>query len=219
MPVRSERGARATLKRVMDIVLSLLLLVLLSPVLVLAAAAVWLEYGRPVLFRQRRVGRHFLQFEILKFRTMSADNSGPLVTVAGDKRVTRVGHVLRQTKIDELPQLWNVLRGEMSLVGPRPEVPHFVELFHDRYRAVLEVRPGITDLASIKFRHEEAILARSADPEREYGHRILPAKLDLAEQYVEKRSILGDIAIIAKTLQVTLFGNPSIEAELMKGRD
>jgi lipopolysaccharide/colanic/teichoic acid biosynthesis glycosyltransferase len=190
----------------MDIVLSLLVLVMLSPVFVVAALLVWLESGRPVFFRQWRVGRGFRQFEILKFRTMTTDCTGPLVTVAGDKRVTAVGGVLRKSKIDELPQLWNVLRGEMSLVGPRPEVPYLVKIFHERYSAVLEVRPGITDLASIKFRNEEDILARSGDPAREYREHILPAKLDLAERYIQERSIFGDVAIIAKTIKVTLLG-------------
>jgi len=182
------------LKRCVDIALSSLAVILLSPVLAGVALAVWLDSGSPVLFRQERVGLGFRRFHILKFRTMLVAD-GPLVTVAGDHRITRVGKLLRLAKLDELPQLWNVLRGEMSLVGPRPEVPKYVELFRERYRTVLTVRPGITDLASVHFRNEEEALSRSAEPLREYTERILPAKLCLAEEYVRTRSVAGDFFI------------------------
>jgi lipopolysaccharide/colanic/teichoic acid biosynthesis glycosyltransferase len=124
---------------------------------------------------------------------------GPQVTVTGDDRITRVGKVLRLTKLDELPQFWNVLCGDMSLVGPRPEVPEYVDLFRERYRTVLTVRPGITDLASIHFRNEEEILSRSVEPFREYSEHILPAKLDLAEEYIRTHTLLGDISILFRT--------------------
>jgi len=129
------------LKRFLDIVLSSLALLLSSPILVAVSLAVWLASGRPVLFRQRRVGLRFRRFDILKFRTMRAA-AGLSVTVAGDDRVTRIGRFLRHTKLDELPQFWNVLRGDMSLVGPRPEIPQYVEMFEERYRAILTFRPG-----------------------------------------------------------------------------
>jgi lipopolysaccharide/colanic/teichoic acid biosynthesis glycosyltransferase len=123
--------------------------------------------------------------------------------------VTRVGRFLRLTKIDELPQLWNVLRGEMSIVGPRPEVSEFVELYDKRYAKILLVPPGITDLASIRYRDEESILARSQDPLREYKEHILPIKLDLAEQYLQKQSILNDCSIIVQTALATFFPTAS----------
>ncbi len=186
------------LKRCMDIALSSLVLLLLSPILIAVALALWLDFGSPVLFRQERVGLRFRRFNILKFRTMRVA-SGPSVTVAGDDRITRVGKFLRRTKLDELPQFWNVLRGDMSLVGPRPEVPEYVELFRERYGIVLTVRPGITDLASIHFRNEEEILSRSSEPLKVYAERILPAKLDLAEEYIRTRTGFGDISILLHT--------------------
>ena len=186
------------LKRWIDITLSALVLVLSSPILLTVALAVWLDLGRPILFRQHRVGLRFRRFLILKFRTMRVASGSP-VTVAGDYRITRVGKFLRFTKLDELPQFWNVLRGDMSLVGPRPEIPDYVERFRERYHTVLTVRPGITDLASIHFRNEEVILSRSVEPLRDYAERILPAKLDLAEEYVRTHTVLGDISILFRT--------------------
>jgi lipopolysaccharide/colanic/teichoic acid biosynthesis glycosyltransferase len=188
------------LKRWLDIALCLLALLFMSPILAAIVLAVWLDSGYPILFRQERVGLSFRRFRILKFRTMRVRNSGPAVTVAGDDRITPVGKFLRRTKLDELPQLWNVLRGDMSLVGPRPEIPAYVELFTERYRRVLTVRPGITDLASIAFRREEEVLSRSEDPLKEYAERVLPAKLGLAEEYVSNHTVLGDIAILFRTV-------------------
>jgi lipopolysaccharide/colanic/teichoic acid biosynthesis glycosyltransferase len=187
------------LKRVIDIAGSLSALVMGLPFLIVIAAAVAVDSGFPVLYRQRRVGQGFRQFQLLKFRSMVASSCGLRITVAGDSRVTRVGRFLRATKLDELPQFWNVLCGDMSLVGPRPEVPEFVDLFRERYRTVLTVRPGITDLASIHFRNEEQVLSRSADPLREYAERVLPAKLDLAEEYASTHTVFGDICILFRT--------------------
>jgi lipopolysaccharide/colanic/teichoic acid biosynthesis glycosyltransferase len=135
---------------------------------------------------------------------MVVSEGGPRITVSGDSRVTRVGRFLRATKLDELPQLWNVLTGDMSLVGPRPEVPEYVEMFRTRYQHILSVRPGITDIASIRFRDEEELLAQSPEPLHEYVKRVLPAKLDLADEYLQKRSLRLDLLILAKTLLVTL---------------
>jgi lipopolysaccharide/colanic/teichoic acid biosynthesis glycosyltransferase len=131
---------------------------------------------------------------------MRIQSRGPLVTVAGDRRIGRVGRFLRLTKIDELPQFWNVLRGDMSVVGPRPEVPVYVQLYKQRYLSILSVNPGVTDLASIHFRNEEMLLAQSQDPLREYRERVLPIKLDLADKYLQERSIISDMAIIARTV-------------------
>jgi lipopolysaccharide/colanic/teichoic acid biosynthesis glycosyltransferase len=132
------------------------------------------------------------------------------VTVGGDSRVTRVGAVLRSAKLDELPQFWNVLRGDMSLVGPRPEVPEYVELYHERYSRVLAARPGITDLASLVYRREEKILAAQADPEKHYREVVLPAKLELAEDYMARQSLALDTAILFRTL-LAVVGRPGEE--------
>ncbi|HKF49222.1 MAG TPA: sugar transferase [Terracidiphilus sp.] len=188
------------LKRCIDVVVSMLALVLLSPILIAAALAVWLDSGSPVLFRHRRVGLGFRQFNVLKFRTMKVQSGGPAVTVAGDARITRVGRFLRATKLDELPQFWNVLAGDMSLVGPRPEVPEYVNMFHDRYQRILEIRPGITDIASIRFRNEEKLLANGQEPLRDYVQKILPMKLDIADEYLRTRSLRLDCQILFKTL-------------------
>ena len=189
-------------KRAFDVVASLIGLVALSPVLLAAALAVKLGSPGPVLFRQRRVGRNFEPFDILKFRSMVVDapKLGAQVTAGDDPRITRVGRFLRQTKIDELPQLWNVVRGDMSLVGPRPEVPKYVEMFHDDYRTVLTVRPGITDPASVRFRDEAEILGRSPDPEAEYIGRILPEKIALAKEYIAHAGLWHDLKVICRTL-------------------
>ena len=193
------------MKRCIDLVLSAAVLLVLSPLLVAVAAAIWLESGRPVLFRQQRVGSGLRIFYILKFRTMRTGGNGPTVTVKGDSRITRIGRILRVTKLDELPQLWNVIRGDMSLVGPRPEVPEYVELYRERYKKILTVRPGITDLASIQFRNEEEILAGSSEPLRTYSERVLPAKLDLADMYIQKRSVLLDLSIMIRTACAILY--------------
>lgn len=187
------------MKRICDILISALALALLAPALAAIAAGVWLDSGRPIFFSQERVGLRFRRFHIYKFRTMHTPTAGPGITVGGDPRITRLGRLLRAFKLDELPQFWNVFRGDMSLVGPRPELPEYVEMYKDRYARVLAVRPGITDPASLRFRHEEAILASSADPLRAYADFVLPEKLTLAEGYVRNRSLAGDLAILLQT--------------------
>jgi lipopolysaccharide/colanic/teichoic acid biosynthesis glycosyltransferase len=187
-------------RRAFDIVVSAAGLVLLGPLLGAVALAILWDDGRPVFFSQERVGRGFRRFRIVKFRTMRAGSNGPPITASGDHRVTRVGRVLRTTKLDELPQLWNVLRGDMALVGPRPEVPAYVEMYRGRFKNILSVRPGLTDAASICFRNEEALLARAADAQREYRERILPAKLELAEDYLRRRSLWLDLRILFQTV-------------------
>jgi lipopolysaccharide/colanic/teichoic acid biosynthesis glycosyltransferase len=190
------------MKRLLDILTGAAALLILSPLLLFVAASIVFDSGFPVFYSQERVGREFRPFRLWKFRTMRTGAAGPSVTVAGDSRVTRVGRLLRGVKLDELPQFWNVLRGELSVVGPRPEVPQYVELYRDRYCSILSVRPGITDLASIQFRNEEAILAASNDPLRDYRDRVLPIKLDLADQYIRTRSTFGDVSIIVRTAVV-----------------
>jgi lipopolysaccharide/colanic/teichoic acid biosynthesis glycosyltransferase len=192
------------LKRAVDILLSGLALLTLLPLLALIAMAIVMDSGRPVFYRQERVGRWFQRFRIWKFRSMTMSRQGPLITVRGDTRVTRVGRFLRATKLDELPQLWNVLRGDMSLVGPRPEIPEYVAMFASRYKDILAVRPGITDLASVQFRDEENVLAGVPDPIDYYAHHLLPTKLELAEEYLRKRSFLFDLSILLRTFGTIL---------------
>jgi lipopolysaccharide/colanic/teichoic acid biosynthesis glycosyltransferase len=196
-----------SLKRLFDIVMSAFVLAVLSPLLLLLSAAIIIDSGFPVFFFQIRVGRGFRKFRLRKFRTMRTGLSGSSITVAGDSRITRLGRLLRNAKLDEIPQFWNVLRGEMSVVGPRPEVPEYVALFRERYQSILAVRPGITDLASIQFRNEEAVLAMSRDPLCDYRERVLPMKLDLADRYLQTRSLCGDFAIIARTALIIARGS------------
>jgi len=189
------------IKRALDLVAASLGLILLSPLLLAIALAVRLDSPGPVIFRQRRVGRGFQPFEIYKFRTMvdRAPELGRPLTAGADPRITRLGGLLRATKLDELPQLVNVLKGEMSLVGPRPEVPRYVELFRDQYAEILRVRPGITDPASLVYRDESALLGAAGDPEAEYVARILPHKIALARQYCQQQTLLADIGVILRT--------------------
>ena len=190
------------LKRTFDFLASLVGLTLLAPFGLLVALAIKLDSRGPVFFRQERMGRGFRPFRIFKFRTMVADAParGGQLTAGSDSRITRVGRILRKTKVDELPQLINVLRGDMSLVGPRPEVPKYVELFADDYRDILSIRPGITDPASVKYRDEGKVLAAAADPEAAYVELILPEKIALARQYIERSSLAYDVGIIFQTL-------------------
>jgi lipopolysaccharide/colanic/teichoic acid biosynthesis glycosyltransferase len=194
-------------KRLFDITFATLALLLLCPVLLAVALWVRLDSPGPVFFRQQRVGQGGQLFGIYKFRTMhtGAEAVGPQITVGQDTRITRAGAWLRRSKVDELPQFLNVLRGDMSVVGPRPEVPRYVAHYPAGLRAVvLSVRPGITDLASIAFRDESALLARSPDPERTYVEQILPTKLRYARQYVHTRSLWLDLQIIAWTALAVL---------------
>ncbi|MBT9501924.1 MAG: sugar transferase [Burkholderiaceae bacterium] len=196
-------------KRLFDILLSALGLLLLSPVLLAMAVWVKLDSPGPALFKQQRIGRHGRPFAIHKFRTMRVDapSRGPQITIGADPRITRSGATLRRYKLDELPQLWDVLRGAMSLVGPRPEVARYVALYPDDMRQlILSVRPGITDLASIEYRDESTVLANSSDPERSYVEEVMPAKLALAAQYVRTQSLAGDLRLILRTISAVCGG-------------
>lgn len=191
-------------KRLFDWVMSSLGLLALGPLLILIALAVKLDSPGPVFFRQERVGRFGVQFRIHKFRTMRHDPAGRglQITVGADHRITRVGRFLRASKLDELPQLIDVWQGTMSLVGPRPEVPRYVAHYPASLRdKVLSVRPGITDIASIEYRDESAVLARAADPERAYIDEVLPHKLALAASYVDQASVWLDVRLILRTLR------------------
>lgn len=189
-------------KRVFDLVTALAGVLLLSPLLL--AIALWIKWDSagPVLYRQQRVGRGGALFTIYKFRTMhQRHDSGPELTVGADPRVTHAGALLRRYKLDELPQLFNVINGSMSLVGPRPEVPRYVALYPEPLRRiVLSVAPGITDWASIMYKDENAVLARAGDPERAYIDTVLPAKLHYYVRYVRERTFWIDVKIIMRTL-------------------
>ena len=190
------------MKRLFDIVAAAAGLIVLCPLFAIIAVLIKWDSDGPVFFRQSRIGRHFRPFFIYKFRTMLSDAPaiGPLLTVGDDPRITRVGRWLRRTKLDELPQVINILTGDMSFVGPRPEVERYVRLFQTEYAEILQVRPGITDLASLKYRAESTLLARSPKPEEEYVTRILPDKLRLGQQYVRELSLGRDVVLIARTL-------------------
>lgn len=196
------------MKRAFDYLVAAIGLVLLFPVFVVVSILIKVDSSGPVFFRQERIGERFHPFLIYKFRTMVEDASrrGTAITVGADPRITRVGRFLRQTKIDELPQLINVLRGEMSLVGPRPEVAHYVEMFRKDYEEILQVRPGVTDLASLKYQNESEWLSQFDHPEREYVTHVLPEKIKLAKEYVQRTSMSGDIVLILKTVP-KLFGS------------
>ncbi len=171
-------------------------LVIGSPVLLCVSAAIALEDGLPILFRQTRVGRHGKQFKLLKFRSMRTGVAGARITSGADNRITRTGRILRKYKLDELPQLWNVLKGDMGLIGPRPEVPPFVDLSDAAWIAVLAVRPGITDLATLLYRDEERLLAQAGNTEEFYRNTILPAKLALNRHYLQRRTWWLDLKIV-----------------------
>lgn len=190
-------------KRAMDLVLAVPALILLAPLFL--AIAIWIraDSDGPVFFRQTRVGRGGNPFTIYKFRTMCADASsrGPALTSGDDPRITRAGRVLRRFKLDELPQLWNVIRGDMSLVGPRPEVPRFVEHYPTNVREeILSIPPGITDPASLHYFDESQLLAGQKDPEQYYVEKILPQKLAIYRAYIHGRSLWRDLWLIVRTV-------------------
>ena len=193
---RAYRG-----KRTLDVVVAASIAALTIPISLVAGAAVRASSPGPILHRARRMGQGGEPFTLYKFRSMVADAAatGSGITIADDDRITAVGRRLRRWKLDELPQLWNVLRGDMSIVGPRPEDPRYVETYPPHLRAVLSWRPGLTSPASIEFRHEEQILAGAADPTAAYGE-VLRQKLELDLAYLERQSLTGDIRIIFRTL-------------------
>ena len=187
-------------KRIFDFIASLIGIIIILPILIIVAICIKLDSRGKVLFLQKRVGKDGKPFYIYKFRTMvtDAENLGKQITVGKDSRITKVGAFLRKYKIDELPQLFNVLKGDMSLVGPRPEVPKYVELYTKEERKVLEVRPGITDLASLRYSDENDILGKVENPEEYYINIIMKDKLKLNLEYIEKSNIIFDIYLIIK---------------------
>ena len=198
--IRLPSPGRLRRKRLFDMVCAALGLLVLSPVLLVCALLVGLTSPGGVLFRQERVGKDGVPFTIYKFRSMRKDNAGLKISTSGDSRITPVGRVLRKAKLDELPQLWNVLKGDMSFVGPRPEVKEYTDLYTPEQRQVLLVRPGITGLASIRYRNENDLLSASADPNRTYIEEVMPAKLALDLEYIPRACVSYDIRLILETL-------------------
>jgi len=191
------------MKRLFDFTASFFGLILLAPIFVLSALWIMIDSKGPIFFRQERVGFQGINFRIHKFRTMvlNAEKKGKQITVGEDSRITTVGSFLRKYKLDELPQLIDVLVGDMSLVGPRPEVPKYIDCYSDDEKYdVLSAKPGITDNASIEFRDENELLASSKDPEAAYINEVLPRKIALYRKYVRERSFFGDVVIIFKTI-------------------
>lgn len=199
-----EKGSKLNdvLKRTMDVILSLTGLVIISPLLFIISMCIKLDSRGPVFFKQTRVGRYEEPFQIFKFRTMivDAEKKGKQITVGKDSRITRTGQFLRKYKLDELPQLINVLIGDMSLVGPRPEVPKYTAYYTNEQKRIFEIRPGITDYASIKYRNENEVLAKSEDPEKTYIEEVMRDKLSLNLKYLDQQSVINDVKIIFMTI-------------------
>jgi lipopolysaccharide/colanic/teichoic acid biosynthesis glycosyltransferase len=200
-------------RRAAGMALCALALVLFLPLMLVAALAVLVTDGRPVLYRAERAGLGGRTFQLLKFRTMTVGSTGPAVTGGADPRITPVGRVLRRTKLDELPQLVNVLRGDMNVVGPRPEDPRFVALYSPAQREVLSVRPGITSPAAVRYRHEESLLAAAGDRcDDVYVAEIMPAKLALDLDYVRHRSLAADLRVLWRTAAAVAEVRPRADA-------
>ncbi len=200
---------RIFFKRILDFLAAFILFMLFLPLFLILAILIKLDSKGPVFFRQQRGGRGGVFFDILKFRSMTIkeESDGKDFDAGGSARITRVGKILRKSKMDELPQLINVICGDMSLVGPRPEVRTYIELYPERWSKVHSVTPGITDPASVVFRDEEELLSKADDPEKEYRENILPTKLDFYEKYVENISLLEDTKVLFKTVFVVLGGH------------
>lgn len=199
----NKKKVNLIIKRLFDIGASSIGLILLSPILILIAICIKLDSKGPVFFKQVRVGKNKELFKIYKFRTMvtDAEKLGKQITIGNDTRITKVGTFIRKCKLDELPQLINVLNGDMSLVGPRPEVPKYVELYDDYQEQILLVQPGITDYASIEFRNESEILGESENPESKYINDIMPYKIELNIKYIKNISLYEDLKLITRTIK------------------
>ena len=187
-------------KRTFDILASFFGLIILSPLLLVAGLLVRFSSEGPVLFRQERTGRHGIPFTIYKFRTMFVDHGGSSVSVKGEKRITPIGAVLRKFKIDEFPELWNILIGDMSFVGPRPDMPEYAARLQGKQREILTVRPGLTSPASIKYAREEELLSLVPDPQKHFDEVIWPDKTRMNLEYIKRRTFIGDIVLILKTV-------------------
>jgi lipopolysaccharide/colanic/teichoic acid biosynthesis glycosyltransferase len=191
------------MKRLLDLTISIIVTIFISPLLLLLALIIKVDSTGPVFYLQERIGKNRVPFRIFKFRTMyvNADKQGLLTVGERDARITRVGVLLRKYKLDELPQLFNVMVGNMSLVGPRPEVRKYVDLYSEEQLKVLRVKPGITDYASIEYANENQLLGNVSNPEEVYVNEIMPAKLLLNLKYIEEQSLMTDLMILFKTLR------------------
>lgn len=224
LPIQQKRSLLyAVAKRTFDVAVGGITIVVLSPVLLLVGLAVCMTSPGGAFYCQERVGRNNRRFKIYKFRTMvsNADQQGPQVTALDDRRITRIGRFLRNTKLDELPQFLNVLRGDMSLVGPRPQVPRFVEQFTPEYRdIILRVRPGITGPTQIAFRNEESMLEGREERERYYIEELLPVKCEMDAEYIRQSSFGYDMLVLARTARLFLRGNTLrfVKTLLLNGR-
>jgi len=200
--ILERKKGQLILKRLFDIIVSSLGIIILSPFLLLTAVTIKLDSKGPVFFKQTRVGKDEKQFNIYKFRTMvtDAEKQGMQITVGDDPRITKIGRFLRKYKLDEFPQLFNVFIGNMSFVGPRPEVPKYIALYDSKQKSILKVRPGITEEASIKYKDESEILAKSSCPEKTYIEEIMPKKIELNLNYIKNISLLYDISLMLKTI-------------------
>lgn len=208
-------GIKTGIARWLEVLICALGIILSIPLLFLASVVIALTSRGPVIFRQQRVGRNGQVFVLYKLRTMRMGHDGAQITASGDERVTWFGKILRRTKVDELPELWNVLKGDMSLVGPRPEVPRYVDLEDDRWGIVLKSRPGITDPVTLRLRNEEALLAEvKADYEHFYLKRLQPFKLQGYVDYLQQRSWWSDIKVLCKTLLVVVWPNVNTQARV-----
>jgi len=203
--------------RLFDLIFSLLGLIILSPFFLIIAIWVKVTSRGPVLYKQKRIGKNGKEFRVLKFRSMyvDADKRG-LLTVGGkDPRITNAGVYIRKYKLDELPQLWNVLIGQMSIVGPRPEVKKYVDMYNDEQKKILHVRPGITDLASIKYRNENEILEAQSEPERYYIEHLMPEKIELNKKFIESPTINNYFRIIFLTVKNVFISKEEVNADLL----
>lgn len=191
------------IKRLFDITTSLIALILLLPLIIVVSILIMSDSKGGAFFHQIRVGQKGREFKLHKFRTMrpAAESSGQLTVGMRDSRITKIGYTLRRYKLDELPQLWNILVGEMSVVGPRPEVPKYVGMYNAEQRKVLNVRPGLTDYASIKYVNENEVLEKSSNPEKTYIEEIMPEKLQLNLKYIEEQSLITDLKILSATFK------------------
>lgn len=199
------------LKRLFDFMLSLVAVVVLSPLLLFVALSIKLSMPGPVLFQQRRIGRHAKPFTIYKFRTMRINNSKVSVTLSTDNRITPFGQFLRRTKIDELPQLFNILKGDMSVVGPRPDVPGYYDTLTGEDQIIWKLRPGLTGLDSMCYPDEQALLDKVSDPEKFYDEKLWPDKVRLNRWYAENRSLWMDVKIVVNTIGVLFAGKELVK--------
>jgi lipopolysaccharide/colanic/teichoic acid biosynthesis glycosyltransferase len=201
---QSERiveSVNAGLQRWADAAIAAFVLIIAAPLIAILGLAIAVTSGLPIFFRQCRVGRHGELFDLYKLRTMTVSESGAQITSSADKRITRLGRLLRQTKLDELPTFWNVLRGDLALVGPRPEVPAFVDLSNPSWRTILSVRPGLTDPVTISLRNEESLLAHAGpNVEQFYVSELQPAKLRGYLEYLQRRTLRSDIVVLSRTI-------------------